>query len=159
MTGELNILSWCGASQGTGTKCCGDLAFYVQLNGPEIKIYIVSEVLWSTDRGWEISLPEPLGKINETCWEFKCVLSKSHFSLNHCKALIWLTGSLLNINYLHDTVVGARGLIKSHKMSLPSKSVKSCLEAKLLWVERDQYLTANAKCGRIELSLTSPPGF
>lgn len=76
-----------------------------------------------------------------------------------CLRIVLLTGSLLNINYLHDTVVGARELIKSHKMSLPSKFVKSCLEAKLLCVERDQYLRANAKCGRLELSLTSPPGF
>ena len=76
-----------------------------------------------------------------------------------CLWIVLLIGSLLNINYLHDTVVGARGLIKSHKMSLPSKTVKSCLEAKLLCVERDQYLRADAKCGRIELSLISPPGF
>lgn len=74
-----------------------------------------------------------------------------------CLWIVLLTSSLLNNNYPYDTVVGARGVIKRHKVFLPSKIVESCLAAKHLCIERDRYLRANTKCGRVELPLTSAP--
>jgi hypothetical protein len=50
--------------------------------------------------------------------------------------IVLLTSNLLNINYLHGAVMGARGVIKSCIMFLLSKVIKSCLEAKHLCIER-----------------------